>query len=103
MAWHLLQKAGATEEEIDAVSLLALSLEKRFKNIMDTSSVRLPVATPTENHVALWLGGGVVVKTRTLREVVEPLAVTFFGENGARDFLRHLQAREGAPAAPHGP
>ena len=36
----------------------------------------------TGNHRAVWLGGGGVGKTRTLKLVVEPLATTFFGNDG---------------------
>ena len=40
------------------------------------------LARPTGNHRAVWLGGGGVGKTRTLKLVVEPLATTFFGNDG---------------------
>ena len=42
----------------------------------------LPVTTVGHNLRAVWLGGGGVGKTHTLTKVVEPLAVTFFGEFG---------------------
>jgi hypothetical protein len=93
VALALLNKAGATEEQIDAVSLLALSLQRRFDSRVDKSSVRLPVATATGNHEAAWLGGGGVGKTRTLRHVVEPLAVTYFGPEG---YLPTAQANHAA-------
>ena len=82
VAWQLLQKAGCTEEQIDAVSLLALSLQKRFASRPDKNSHKLPVATPYNNHRAVWLGGGGVGKTHTLTKVVEPLGVMFFGPTG---------------------
>ena len=66
VALKLLNKAGATEEQTDAVSLYALSLQRRFDSRVDKSSLRLPVATATGNHEAAWLGGGGVGKTRTL-------------------------------------
>ena len=34
------------------------------------------------NHRVVWLGGGGVGKTRTLKLVVEPLAIAFFGDDG---------------------
>ena len=89
----MLDKAGATEEQTDAVSLYALSLQRRFDSRVDKSSVRLPVATATGNHEAAWLGGGGVGKTRTLRHVVEPLAVTYFGPDG---YLPTAQANHAA-------
>ena len=82
VALKLLKDANCTEEQMDAVSLLALSLQKRFEARPDKSTVRLPVATPTNNHRALWLGGGGVGKTRTLGKVVQPLAETYFGPGG---------------------
>ena len=93
VALKLLNKAGATEEQTDAVSLYALSLQRRFDSRVDKSSVRLPVATATGNHEAAWLGGGGVGKTRTLRLVVEPLAVTYFGPHG---YLPTAQANHAA-------
>jgi len=93
VALKLLKKAGATEEQTDAVSLYALSLQRRFDSRVDKSSVRLPVATATGNHEAAWLGGGGVGKTRTLRHVVEPLAVTYFGPHG---YLPTAQANHAA-------
>ena len=68
-------------------------LQQRFNNRPDKSSVRLPVATATGNHEALWLGGGGVGKTRTLKEVVEPRAVCYFGPNG---YLPTAQANHAA-------
>jgi hypothetical protein len=82
VAWQLLQDAESTEEQIDAVSLLALSLQKRSDARPDKTTHFLPVATHDNNHRAVWLGGGGVGKTRTLTKVVEPLGVTFFGPNG---------------------
>ena len=64
------------------MALLALSMQKRFDARPDKSSILLPVATPTNNHRAVWLGGGGVGKTRTLSMVVQPLAETFFGPDG---------------------
>jgi len=81
-AWELLKAAKSTEEQIDAVALFALSLQQRFDRRPDKSSHLLPVALPHGNHRALWLGGGGVGKTHTLCNVVEPLSVTYFGENG---------------------
>ena len=82
VARKLLADAKATEEQIDAVALMALSLQKRFDARPDKSSIRLPVATLEHNHRAVWLGGGGVGKTRTLSMVVQPLAETFFGPDG---------------------
>lgn len=82
VALKLLTDASCTEEQIDAVALLALSMQKRFDERPDKSSILLPVATPANNHRALWLGGGGVGKTRTLCMVVQPLAETFFGPDG---------------------
>ena len=56
VAWSLLIDAHCTEEQIDAVALLALSLQQRFEARPDKSSHLLPVATPTGNHRAVWLG-----------------------------------------------
>ena len=57
-AMHLLKEANATEEQIDAVSLFALSLQKKFDKRQQKDSILLPVAETTGNHEALWLGGG---------------------------------------------
>ena len=81
-AWQLVSDASCTEEQIDAVALLALSLQKRFDARPDKTTHFLPVATAENNHRAVWLGGGGVGKTYTLTQVVEPLAVTYFGESG---------------------
>ena len=67
---------------MDAVALLALSMQKRFGARPDKNSIRLPVATPANNHRAVWLGGGGIGKTRTFNMVVQPLAETFFGPEG---------------------
>ena len=40
------------------------------------------MASATGNHIAVWLGGGGVGKTRTLSKVVEPMATTYFGKQG---------------------
>ena len=77
VAQKLLTDAACTEEQIDAVALLALSMQKRFEARPDKTSPRLPVATLDNNHRAVWLGGGGVGKTHTLCKVVEPLAGTW--------------------------
>ena len=82
MALKLLQDAKCTEEQIDAVALVALSMQNRFDARPNKSSILLPVATSRNNHRALWLGGGGVGKTYTLNTVVQPLAETFFGPDG---------------------
>ncbi len=79
VALQLLKDASCTEEQIDAVALLARSMQKRFEAREEKSSPMLPVATPSNNHRAVWLGGGGVGKTRTLSLVVRRLAETFFG------------------------
>ena len=81
-AWKLATDAKCTEEQVDAVALVALSLQKRFDTRPDTSTHLLPVATATGNHRAVWMGGGGVGKTHTLTRVVEPLGVAYFGESG---------------------
>jgi hypothetical protein len=93
VAWKLLTDASATEEQIDAVALLALSMKKRFDSRPDKTTHRLPVATAENNHRAVWLGGGGVGKTRTLCLVVEPLAVTYYGVDG---YLATAQANHAA-------
>ena len=70
VAWQLLQDASCTEEQIDAVALLALSLQKRFDARPDKETLLCPVATPDNNHRAVWLGGGGVGKTHTLTKVL---------------------------------
>jgi hypothetical protein len=82
VSWKLLEDGSCTEEQIDAVSLLALSMQRRFDARPDKGSHRLPVVTEENNHRAVWLGGGGVGKTHTLTRVVEPLAVTYYGEAG---------------------
>ena len=82
VALHLLQKAKCTEEQIHAVALLALPMQKRFETRPDKTTILLPVATASNNHRALWLGGGGVGKTYTLNQVVQPLAETYFGPDG---------------------
>eukprot|EP00972_Heterocapsa_arctica_P090695 13382692-Heterocapsa_arctica.AAC.1 len=79
VALKLVTDATCTEEQTDAVALVALSLQKRFDARPDKTCIRLPVATPANNLRAVWLGGGGVGKTRTLAMVVQPLAETFFG------------------------
>ena len=91
--WDLVVKASCTEAQIDAVALVALSLQEKFNRREDLSSPRLPVASSSGNHRALWLGGGGVGKTRTLRRVIEPLATTYFGDEG---YLATAQSNLGA-------
>ena len=94
VARKLLTDAKCTEEQVDAVALLALSLQRRFEDRPDKSSLHLPVATATNNHRAVWLGGGGVGKTRTLSMVVQPLAETFFGPNGYSATAQSNQAAQ---------
>ena len=82
VAWKLVTDAECTEEQIDAVALFALCLQKRFDARPDKTTHLLPVVSATGNHRAVWLGGGGVGKTRTLSKVVEPMAITYFGEQG---------------------
>ncbi len=82
VAWQLPTDASCAEKQIDAVPLLALSLQKHFENRPDKPSVRLPVAKTADNHRAVWLGGGGVGKSRTLGLVVKPFAHTYFGSDG---------------------
>ena len=82
VAWQLVTDARCTEEQIDAVAFVALALQKRFDARPDKSTHLLQVATAENNHRAVWLGGGGVGKTHTLTQVVEPLAITYFGESG---------------------
>ena len=95
VAWHLLQDAGCTEEQQDAIALLALSLQERFDARPDKTTHKLPLATPKNNHRAVWLGGGGVGKTHTLRKVVEPLAETFFGPHGYNAAAQSNHAAQG--------
>ena len=85
--------AQCTEEQTDAVALLALSMDKRFHSRPDQTTHRLPVATATNNHRAIWLGGGGVGKTHTLCQVVEPLSLTYYGPNG---YLPQAQSNHAA-------
>ena len=82
VALHLVQKERCTGEQADAVALLAHSLQKRFEARPDKSTVMLLVATPNNNHRIIWPRGGGCGKTRTLTNVVQPLAETFFGAGG---------------------
>ena len=82
VALHLAREAQCTEEQMDAVALLAHSLQKRFEQRPDKTKHKLPVATPDNNHRAIWLGGGGCGKTRTLEKVVQPLAEAYFGPSG---------------------
>ena len=82
VAWKLLTDAKCTEEQIDAVALLAEPMEKRFRARPEADRRKnhlLPVVAPGPQHRAVWLGGGGVGKTMTLQEVVQPLTETFFG------------------------
>ena len=46
VALKLLRDANCTEEQIDAVALLAYSMQKRFEERPDKDSILLPVSTP---------------------------------------------------------
>ena len=74
--------AQCTEEQVDAIALLALSLQRRFLARPDKSTRLLPVATPDNNHRAAWLWVAAVGKTRALSKEVEPQVVAYFGEGG---------------------
>ena len=82
VALKLLTDADCTEEQIDAVALMALPMQNRFEARPDKSTILLPVAASSNNHRSLWLGGGGVGKTFTLNNVVQPLAETYFGPDG---------------------
>ena len=82
VALKLLTDAECTEEQIDAVALMALAMQNRFEARPDKSTILLPVAASSNNHRSLWLGGGGVGKTFTLNNVVQPLAETYFGPDG---------------------
>ena len=82
VAWKLVADAACTEEQIDAVALFALSLRKRFDGRPDKTTHLRPMAPATGNRRVVCLGGGGVGKTRTLSKVVEPMAITYFGEQG---------------------
>ena len=82
VALKLLTDADCTEEQIDAVALMALPMQNRFEARPDKSTILLPVAASSNNHRSLWLGGGGVGKTFTLNNVVQPLAETYFGPEG---------------------
>ena len=82
VALKLLTDAACTEEQIDAVALMALSMQHCFEARPDKSTIRLPVATSNNNHRSLWLGASGVGKTFTLNSVVQPLAETYFGPDG---------------------
>ena len=81
-AWQLVTDAQCTEEQIDAIALLAIALQKRIDAKLTTNTHILPMATTENNHKAVKLVGGGVGKTHTLTQVVEPLAVTYCGESG---------------------
>ena len=95
VAWQLVQDAGCTEEQTDAIALLAVSLQKRSDDRPDKTTHKLPLATPKNNHRAVWLGGGGVGKTVTLNKVVEPLAQTFFGPDGYNAAAQSNHAAQG--------
>ena len=86
VAWHLLEEAGCTEEQRDAVALLALDMQDAWQALPDAPDLQkqplLPLCGPSRVHRALWMGGGGVGKSHTLRQVVEPLSVTFYGPQG---------------------
>ena len=81
VAWHLLGKAACTEEQKDAVALLAWSMQKKFLRRPDMASHLISLKDKDDMHRAIWLGGGGVGKTHTLKHVVCPLILTFFGPN----------------------
>ena len=82
VAWKLLTANTCTEEQKDAVALLALCLQRKFDKRPDKTTHLLPVNASSGNHRAVWIGGGGVGKTHTLTKVVQPLAETYFGLNG---------------------
>ena len=86
VAWHLVEKAGCTEEQRDAVALLALNMEHKWQSLSEPLDLQklplLPLRSASSVHRALWLGGSGVGKTHTLLHVVEPLAVAFYGSHG---------------------
>ena len=82
VAWKLLTANTCTEEQKDAVALLAHCLQRKFDKRPDKTTHLLPVNASSGNHRAVWIGGGGVGKTHTLTKVVQPLAETYFGLNG---------------------
>jgi len=85
VARRLLEDARCTEEQITAVAGLARDLEIAWETRANKEShmfTGTDLAKAAGNHRAVWLGGGGVGKTRTLKLVVEPLAITFFGRGG---------------------
>ena len=67
IAWKLVTDAACTEEQLGRP---------------DKTAHPRPVAPATGNHRVVCLGGGGVGKTRTLSKVVEPMAITYFGDQG---------------------
>ena len=86
MAWHLTQKARCAEEQVDAVALLAVDMEEAWRALPEQPDLQrqplLPLCGAARVHRALWFGGGGGGETHTLRNVVEPLAVTYYGPQG---------------------
>ena len=85
MARHLIEKARCTEEQITAIAGLVRDWQHAWDARTNKEShlfIGEDLARPAGNHRAVWLGGGGVGKTRTLKLVVEPLATTFFGSDG---------------------
>ena len=85
VARYLVEDAQCTEEQITAIAGLVRDLQKAWNVRADKSThmfIGDDVAGTSGNHRVIWLGGGGVGKTRTLKRVVEPLATTFFGSDG---------------------
>ena len=85
-ARKLIEDARSTEEQITAIAGFVRDFQKRWEARSDKTTHVLKgadtAAAAAGNHRVVWLGGGGVGKTRTLKLVVEPLAIAFFGEDG---------------------
>ena len=85
VARKLIEDAQCTEEQITAVAGFVRDMQRRWEARSNKEShmfSREDLALAVGNHRVVWLGGGGVGKTRTLKLVVEPLTTTFFGTDG---------------------
>ena len=55
VVWKLVTDAECTAEQIDAVALFALSLQKHVDGRPDKTTHLLPVVSATGNHRAVWI------------------------------------------------
>ena len=93
VAWRLLQQACCTEEQVDAIALVAQCMQRQWTNRTDVAQFMLPPVSIKDNCRILFTGGGGCGKTYIINNVLRPLVETFYGRDS---FVAQCSSNAGA-------